>query len=288
MIKRLFKKASELVVKKYEYYRVAVQQEIDERQRSRQIAGPAHRGMGAAPHESMQLHEPPPSHSSQIAHDFTPHLPPHHHQPRSSAPPMPSSTSSSSSNSSSSRLKVVTEPHVLPPPPPPPPSTAAAAAHSQFVQHPSLSKPVQNHVKGKTPPPLELAPSLPQQQHYTHYTQQQQHQQQQHSYNMVNHRQKQPTAHTYNEPESSFELSQSSESRPSPSQVSRYNSLKSTCSGNGDAAAYSGTNHYHTGSSNSISSLYPPPHPTTSGRGSSLQQRMPNSDILQSLEETFV
>lgn len=33
MIKRLFKKGSEQIVRKYEYYRVALQQEVDERQR---------------------------------------------------------------------------------------------------------------------------------------------------------------------------------------------------------------------------------------------------------------
>ena len=55
MTKRLLKKGSEMIVKQYEYYRVAVQQELDTRIRQSRAAM-----QRATQHQLPQEHRPPP------------------------------------------------------------------------------------------------------------------------------------------------------------------------------------------------------------------------------------
>ena len=129
MIKRLFKKASEQVVKQYEYYRVAIQQETEERVRKQsrftlnQQQQLSHHPQPKSPHTPrlhQQFNYPPPSHmphpqphpsygggvTSSGAYFDLPH-PPHehnnlHHPHPSSSPAM---LSLSTSRHSSSNLQ---------------------------------------------------------------------------------------------------------------------------------------------------------------------------------------
>ena len=104
MIKRLLKKAWEQVVKQYEYYRVAIQQETEERAREQARFSRQQQLQAMAPHQPKSPHTPrltqqfnyPPPTSSHV-----PHPPygrssfesPHPHEPNDLHHPHPSSSS---------------------------------------------------------------------------------------------------------------------------------------------------------------------------------------------------
>ena len=86
MIKRLFKKASEQVVKQYEYYRVAIQQETEER--ARQQARVTQRQQQQLQAMKLQQQQQQIGHAPQPKSPHTPRLqqhfnypPPHSHMP---------------------------------------------------------------------------------------------------------------------------------------------------------------------------------------------------------------
>ncbi len=72
MVKRLFKKASEQIVRNCEYYRVAIQREIDERARATSVQQHSY---SPHPHSTFrypsptEAHEPRPHYNQQTSHN---------------------------------------------------------------------------------------------------------------------------------------------------------------------------------------------------------------------------